>query len=153
MNNKWIRLTEYAQKYHVSQSAIYSAISAGRLPDNRKRGRQRRVDASVDIRANSRRNKTPDDISEKIAIAKLKKIEGEAAILEQRSVHARQRMIEDAADKFFAAFEKAFAPFREKLIALKMTAECLDDFIQAFNSCLAEFGNELEKQLQGISDD
>ena len=47
----WLKMTDYAKRYGVTQSAIYSAIAAGRLRDNGKRGRERRVDGATDIRA------------------------------------------------------------------------------------------------------
>ena len=63
----WLKLTDYAKRYGVTQSAIYSAIAAGRLRDNGKRGRERRVDDETDIRS---RQHNRDEFALKMAEAK-----------------------------------------------------------------------------------
>ena len=86
----WLKLTDYAKRYGVTQSAIYSAIAAGRLRDNGKRGRERRVDDETDIRS---RQHNRDEFALKMAEAKLRKMEGETRILEQRSERWRRMVI------------------------------------------------------------
>ena len=141
----WLKLTDYAKRYGVKQSAIYSAIAAGRLRDNGKRGRERRVDGATDIRA-GRHDR--DEFALKMAEAKLRKMEGETRLLEQRSERWRRMVIEETAEKFLRAFEEAFGPFRGMLVELKLGATALRQLQERFGECLSGFRAELERELE-----
>lgn len=146
----WLKLTDYAKQYGVTQSAIYSAIAAGRLRDNGKRGRERRVDDETDIRS---RQHNRDEFALKMAEAKLRKMEGETRILEQRSERWRRMVIEETAEKFLRAFEEAFGPFRGMLVELKLGATALRKLQESFGECLSDFRGELERELEREEDD
>ena len=148
---EWIRLTDYAKRYHVTSSAIYSALSAGRLRDNGKRGNLRRVDGGTDIR--QPRTAARDDLALKMAEAKLLKLQGEGRILEQRSERFQRMMIEETAEKFLRAFEAAFTPFRGELTKLKLPADRLAVLMASLDEGLARFEAALEEALKDEEND
>lgn len=147
---KWLRLTEYAKRYGVTQSAIYSALASGRLRDNGKRGRDRRVDGGVDIR--STRGGGGDEFTLRLTAAKLRKAEAETRLLEQRSERWRRLMIEETAEIFLRAFESSFGSFRSLLVDLKLPAESLRQLQDCFGECLGGFRADLERELEKRSD-
>ena len=141
---EWIRMTEYARKYSVTASAIYSAVDAGRLRDNGKRGPERRVDGSVDIRQNAA---TRDEMALRLANARVAKLEGEARLLEQRDERMKRVMVNDLADGFLQAFEEAFSPFRAELVRLRLTESQLADLHSAFDDGLSRMDKILERVI------
>ena len=88
-----------------------------------------------------------------MAEAKLRKMEGETRILEQRSERWRRMVIEETAEKFLRAFEEAFGPFRGMLVELKLGAMALRKLQESFGECLSDFRGELERELEREEDD
>ena len=107
------------------------------------------MDDATDIRS-GRHDR--DEFALKMAEAKLRKMEGETRLLEQRSERWRRMVIEETAEKFLRAFEEAFSPFRGTLVELKLGATALRQLQERFGECLSGFRVELERELEREED-
>lgn len=146
---KWITLTEYQRRYEVTASAVYSALNSGRLSDNKKHGRDRRVDGTTDIRMGGGGGNVKDDLLK----ARLAKLQSDIALGEQKLSRTRREIINEFESIFFEAFSCSFAPMKSKLVQLQLSKDQIKELNLIVDGCLVSFKSELRKKVREYSDE
>lgn len=134
---EYITITEAARRMGKSTRTVRYMLENNRLSDNGKVGKGRRVKWEDDRRE---KKETLDD-------AKRRKIIAEANLAEQKHMAEQKRLFDEWTNSYFTAFAKAFAPFKNKIIELRLDGEKTRELNRIYQECM----NDLTSELSSIS--
>lgn len=98
----------------------------------------------------SRRNAVPaddipdEDLGVELQRARIDKLNADIAVQRQKDVRTRQNWRREDLAEFSGAFSESFAPFKNALVKLRLSAEELQNLGRAWDKCYTAFIGRLE---------
>lgn len=148
---EWVTQSEFARKEGVSRMAVNQAIRAGRLRTNGKTGRACRINAECTL-ASTRTNipaslkNVPNAGEEQhpsamtgYQEARTKKLLAEIEAANYRNKQKYNEMLRQVSEKQFELFSSAFAPVKDMLINLNLSARQYEILRSAIEKAMNDF--------------
>lgn len=151
----WIKVNEYAKQHNIHINTVYKQIRNRKLLcktiDNVK------YVYSDDDNNQSAINQSDISLQKKIKntyqLTRIKKLNTQIAYQKQKLQQVKHQLLAEYTEQIIVAYSAAYATFKNKLIALRLSNEQLEQLKDLFSRCTNNFITKLEKLRQEKSNE
>ena len=142
---KYLKISEYADKYSISAQSVYKAVRAGKLKKIKNRGATEVED--IDVRSGIVQDNVTGDLTttEKVMLARLKKIEIDTEYQQQRISEKKEEILREYTEKIIENYIESYAVLKNEIINLRLTQEQNNMLQDLFSRCSKNFIGRLKR--------
>ena len=145
----WMTQSEYSRRTGFAMATIHDAIEAGRLETNGQSGRACRVRGRLIPAQPAGSRKRKIAATQQKTDLELEKVRVDVELKMQRLEAIQREQRRTYMSCICAAFLQAFAPFKGKLVELRLSPEQLADLQNAVESALKDFETLVRQNING----